>query len=58
MEQLLETLPGLTAVFAFSDIMAIGAMRALRDHGLQVAPGMFRSAALTASNWPIILPPG
>ena len=36
MEQLLETLPGLTAVFAFSDIMAIGAMRALRDHGLQV----------------------
>lgn len=36
MEQLLQTVPGLTAVFAFSDIMAIGAVRALRDHGLRV----------------------
>lgn len=36
MEQLLENLPGLTAVFAFSDIMAIGAMRALQDHSLRV----------------------
>ena len=36
MEQLLQTVPGLTAVFAFSDIMAIGAIRALRDHGLRV----------------------
>ena len=36
MERLLETNPGLTAVFAFSDIMAIGAIRALRDHGLRV----------------------
>ncbi len=38
MERLLESCPDLTAVFAFSDIMAIGAIRALRDHGLQV-PG-------------------
>lgn len=36
MEKLLETVPGLTAVFAFSDIMAIGAVRALQDHGLRV----------------------
>lgn len=36
MERLLETDPDLTAVFAFSDIMAIGAIRALRDHGLRV----------------------
>lgn len=36
MEQLLQTLPDLTAVFAFSDIMAIGAIRALRDRGLRV----------------------
>ena len=36
MEQLLQTVPGMTAVFAFSDIMAIGAIRALRDHGLRV----------------------
>lgn len=36
MEQLLDNLPDLTAVFAFSDIMAIGAMRALRDRGLRV----------------------
>lgn len=36
MEHLLKTLPDLTAVFAFSDIMAIGAMRALQDHGLRV----------------------
>lgn len=36
MEQLLDNLPDLTAVFAFSDIMAIGAMRALRDRGLRM----------------------
>lgn len=36
MEQLLEARPHLTAVFAFSDIMAIGAIRALGDHGLRV----------------------
>jgi len=36
MEHLLKTLPDLSAVFAFSDIMAIGAMRALQDHGLRV----------------------
>ncbi|MGN0975132.1 MAG: LacI family DNA-binding transcriptional regulator [Gemmiger sp.] len=36
MEKLLTTDPSLTAVFAYSDIMAIGAIRALRDHGLRV----------------------
>ena len=36
MERLLEQCPDVTAVFAFSDIMAIGAIRALRDHGLRV----------------------
>ena len=36
MEQLLKSCPGLTAVFAYSDIMAVGAIRALRDHGLRV----------------------
>lgn len=36
MEQLLAARPNLTAVFAFSDIMAIGAIRALQDHGLRV----------------------
>ena len=36
MESLLEHCPGLTAVFAYSDIMAIGAIRALQDHGLRV----------------------
>lgn len=36
MEKLLVTLPEMTAVFAFSDAMAIGALRALRDHGKRV----------------------
>lgn len=36
MENLLEAIPDMTAVFAFSDVMAIGAMRALRDHGKRV----------------------
>ena len=36
MEQLLHHCPELTAVFAYSDIMAIGAVRALREHGLRV----------------------
>lgn len=35
-EQLLARCPGLDAVFAMSDMMALGAIRALRDHGLQV----------------------
>ena len=33
---LLEKLPGLTAVFAMSDVQAIGAIRALHDRGLRV----------------------
>lgn len=33
---LLERCPGLTAIFAMSDVMAIGAMRAIRDRGLRV----------------------
>jgi len=36
MEKLLISLPGMTAVFAFSDAMAIGALRALQDHGRRV----------------------
>lgn len=36
MEKLLISLPDMTAVFAFSDAMAIGALRALRDHGKRV----------------------
>lgn len=36
MEQLLAQMPELTAVFAMSDVMAIGAIRALLDHGKRV----------------------
>ena len=35
-ERLLRAMPEMTAVFAFSDVMAVGAMRALRDHGKRV----------------------
>lgn len=38
MEELLQKAEDITAVFAMSDVMAIGAIRALRDHGLDV-PG-------------------
>lgn len=36
MGRLLDQSPDLTAVFTMSDVMAIGAIRALRDRGLQV----------------------
>ena len=36
MERLLDKLPGMTAVFAMSDVQALGAMRALHDRGLRV----------------------
>ena len=36
MEYLLQHSPDITAVFAMSDLMALGAVRALRDHGLCV----------------------
>lgn len=36
MERLVEKFPDVTAVFAMSDVMAIGAVRALRDKGYQV----------------------
>lgn len=36
MERLLEKMPDVTAVFVMADIMAIGAMRAARDHGLSI----------------------
>lgn len=36
MERLLDKMPGMTAVFAMSDTMALGAIRALRDHGRYV----------------------
>ena len=35
-EYLLAHCPKVTAMFAMSDLMALGAVRALRDHGLQV----------------------
>lgn len=34
--QLMERCPDLSAIFAMSDVMAIGAMRAIRDRGLRV----------------------
>lgn len=36
MEHLLDKMPELTAVFAMSDTMALGAIRAIRDRGLRV----------------------
>lgn len=36
MEQLLDKMPDLTAVFAMSDVTAIGAIRAMKDRGLRV----------------------
>ena len=38
MNALLDRMPGLTAVFAMSDVMAMGAIRAIKDRGLSV-PG-------------------
>lgn len=36
MEKLMKKMPELTAVFAVSDVMAIGAIRAIKDKGLRV----------------------
>lgn len=36
MERLLDRMPDLTAVFAMSDVMAVGAIRAISDRGLRV----------------------
>ena len=36
MGRLLDKMPGLTAVFAMSDVQAVGAIRALHDRGLRV----------------------
>lgn len=36
MSELLSQMPDITAVFAMSDIMAVGAIRAIRDRGLRV----------------------
>lgn len=36
MERLMDKMPELTAVFAMSDVMAVGAIRAIRDRGLRV----------------------
>lgn len=33
---LLDRCPGLTAIFALSDVLALGAMRAIQDRGLRV----------------------
>ena len=35
MERLLDQFPGMTAVFCMSDLMAIGALRAVFDRGLR-----------------------
>ena len=37
MEHLLDRIPEMTAVFAMSDVTAIGAIRAIHDRGLRVA---------------------
>ena len=36
MEKLLDKMPDITAVFAMSDVMAVGALRAIHDRGLRV----------------------
>lgn len=36
MERLLDKMPDITAVFAMSDVMALGAIRAIKDKGLRV----------------------
>ena len=36
MDQLLSTTPGVVGVFCFNDLMAIGALDAVREHGLSV----------------------
>ena len=38
--QLVDKCPGLTAIFAMSDLMALGAIRALQDRGLRVPQDM------------------
>ena len=40
MDRLLDKFPDMTAVFAMSDVMAVGAIRAIRDRGLQVPEDM------------------
>lgn len=40
MNQLMDRVPGMTAIFAMSDVMAIGAIRAIRDRGLWVPKDM------------------
>ncbi len=41
MVRLLEKAPDITAVFAMADVTAIGAIRALKDKGIQCAGGYF-----------------
>ena len=36
MEKILADRQGITAVFAMADVMALGAMRCIHDHGLRV----------------------
>ncbi len=51
MEYLLKHSPDITAVFAMSDLMALGAIRALRDHGLRVPQDISGHRVMTALRW-------
>jgi len=48
--------PGTTAVFANSELFAMGAMRCAKLKGLRV-PGICRLPAVTTSNWARFLSP-
>lgn len=57
MEYLLKHSPDITAVFAMSDLMALGAIRALRITGC-VCRRIFPSQVLTALRWDSTVCPG
>ena len=52
MEYLLKHCPDITAVFAMSDLMALGAIRALNDHmACVIAAGYLGFGAMTVLRW-------